>query len=92
MLMKEALEGEPPSRTVAELLPRIHVREPQWVAEWLGERMLQGAFWEEQWADFLGGASPELLLSLGGAVSDRELDLDSLAQRIRAFSKAAPHL
>jgi hypothetical protein len=92
MLMEEALEGEPPSRTVAELLPRIHVREPQWVAEWLGERMLQGAFWEEQWADFLGGASPELLLSLGGAVSDRELDLDSLAQRIRAFSKAAPHL
>jgi hypothetical protein len=92
ILIKEELDRQPPSHIVSELLPRIHVKDPEWASEWLGKRMLHGDFWEEQWAEYLSGASPELLALLGEAASDSELALNTLAQRIRIFSKAAPHI
>jgi len=88
--MKEELDREPSSRTISALLPRIHNKEPEWVAEWLGKRMLDGDFWEEQWAAYLNGASSELLASLGKVAAESSLDLNIFTKRIYVLSKVAP--
>ncbi len=92
MLIKKELDHDPPSQTVSELLTHLHARDPEWVAEWLGKRMIHGDFWEEQWTEYLSGASPEVLASLGKAVSGTDLDLNTLARRLRVLSKVAPHV
>src|SRR6266446_8046934 len=54
--------------------------------------MLHGDFWEEQWAEYLSSASPELWASLGDAALNGELDVNTLSMRMRVFAKGAPYI
>lgn len=85
--LKKELDPNGADFLLTSLIPRIHQKDPEWVAHWLTEKMLQGYCWETQWVKYLDKVTPEAIVNLTKAAYSTELDINTLYRRLDVLKK-----
>ncbi|MGE4096401.1 MAG: hypothetical protein AB7G75_36850, partial [Candidatus Binatia bacterium] len=89
--MKKECDQTASLQAAETLIPAIHQRDPQWVSEWLIQKMLTGEALPEKWAEYLGEASPAWVNVLGAMVFTGVTDLKVLRAHLQILCKLAPY-